>query len=118
MNTPVSFPLAKLLKEKGFIERAEKRYGTKSGILYNDAVINDLEDDVFIAAPTISDVVMWIYNKNGIWISPYQYRDHAADANDVFVFRTHQTGMQEFKSPSKAYEAAIEVTLNKFDSIK
>ena len=64
-------------------------------------------DDDTLSAPTIADVVMWIYNTHRIWISPYQYRDHAADANDEFVFRTHQTGMQEFKSPIEAYEAAI-----------
>lgn len=29
MNNPVTFPIARLLKEKKFDKRAEKRYGTK-----------------------------------------------------------------------------------------
>lgn len=103
MNTPVSFSLARLLKDKNIHILSAKSMYASNGEL-TDAVY-DFDDWCF--APNISDVVMWIYNKNGIWISPYQYRDHAADANDEFVFRTHQTGRQEFKSPSEAYEAAI-----------
>ena len=111
MNTPVSFELAKLLKEKGFIERAEKRYGTKSGILYNDAVINDLEDDVFTAAPTIADVVMWLYEKYNIWISA----DPEIDTNTWFHTITHGKSITAFGSYStltEAYEKGIEHILN------
>ncbi len=82
MNKPVSFPLAKVLKEK---------------------------ESYF--APTISDVIMWLYETHKIWISVYEYKDHAADSNDPFVFRSSVTGLKEFKTPTEAYSAAIEYIL-------
>lgn len=127
MNTLVSFQLAKLLKEREFDKRAEKRYGTKSGILYNDAVINDLEDDVFTAAPTIAEVVMWLYEKHEIWI----WSTPQIDLKGEFYWKWYVIKLSNMRpksatsiikhpmfrdmnsTPEKAYEAAIEFILEK-----
>jgi hypothetical protein len=116
MNTPVSFPIAKLLKEKGFDKRAEKRYGTQSGILYNDAVINDLEDTVFTAAPTIAEVVMWLYKKHEIWIVVnidiqnrwYFELFNLKDKRNAEILPDDEYW---FNTPTEAYEAGIEYVL-------
>jgi hypothetical protein len=107
MNTPVSFPLAKLLKEKGFdkptfgfYSYSSNKYDTYSQLIR----VNLLSDNY--AAPTISDVVMWLYEKHGIWISPTHQHNQF-----FWGFGSYQT--QEFKTPTEAYEAAIEYTLNK-----
>ena len=65
----VSFELAKMLKEVGFDWRSESRYGTGTGILYNDPTINDLCEDgdhTFTAAPTLSLAQKWFREEKGI----------------------------------------------------
>ena len=48
---------------------------------------------------------MWLYEKHKIWINPtYQYNKF------FWKFGSYQT--QEYNSPTEAYEAAIEYTLN------
>jgi len=117
MNTPVSLPIAKLLKEKGFdkptfgfYSYSSNKYDTYSQLIR----VNLLSDNY--AAPTIADVVMWLYEKHGIWISVYQYKDHAADNNDPILFRSKITGRNEWlnesNSPTKEYEAAFDYILN------
>jgi hypothetical protein len=86
MNTPISFPIAKLLKEKGFDLPAQKYYehalksvknkedgysgpfGWKKGELnlqtdyfVNNSKTADLTSEMWYmcSAPTIADVVMW-----------------------------------------------------------
>lgn len=73
MTTTVSFKLAKLLKEKGFDKRCNGCYDEKG--IYGFTVMsikqyytNSKEDTWNFAAPTISEVVMWLYEKHGIWI--------------------------------------------------
>ena len=102
MNTPVSFETAKLLKEKGFNKRSEPYRYSNTGEL---TLLEGLD------APTIAEVVMGLYEKYGIWISVYQYKDHAADVNDDYMFRSNYTKIREYKTPKEAYEAAIEYTL-------
>jgi hypothetical protein len=88
MNTPVSFPLAKVLKEKGFriLPAFKSSY------------------------PTISDVVMWLYEKHGIWISV----DPDNDIDTWFYTISHGTSTTVFgnySGPIEAYEGAIEHVL-------
>jgi len=128
MNKPVEFSTAKLLKEKGFKEPVIKCYATfKENIVLHSIYNSEIPEDMngtrheiipnvypnppYYSAPTIAQVIMWLYEKHGIWISVYQYKDHAADVNDSFVFRSNYTGIKEFNSPKEAYEAAIEYTL-------
>jgi hypothetical protein len=116
MTTPVSFPLAKLLKEKGFDKKCKEYFtdGTLS--------ISDEPKEVFIEAvktnkiisckaPTISDVVMWIYEKHKIWISV----DPENDINNTW-FHTISHGKStnvfgNYSSLTEAYEAGIEDVL-------
>ena len=73
-------------------------------------------------SPTISDVVMWLYEKHGIWIDvnitrygkfwgnvflKEEYNDLKNPFNWEFVNQ-----IIDFNSPTEAYEAAIEYTLN------
>ena len=95
MNTPVSPKLDKLLLDMGI----------------------DMP-----VSPTISDVIMWIYEKHEIWIQvnitrygkfwgnvflKEEYNDLKNPFNWEFVNQ-----IIDFNSPTEAYEAAIEYTLN------
>ena len=114
MNTHVSFPLAKLLKEKGFDKPTNLLYqlnGTLHTVIpnsdyphlkvhnnkeidsYTNGFLNwnglDLDEDerldlysgfneryddafsVCCTAPTIVDVIMWLYEKHEIFIQPF-----------------------------------------------
>lgn len=116
MTEPVNFEIAKLLKEKGFdspcrfLYKSEKGWEEGIGVDYN---WNSFDS---YSAPTIGKVVMWLYEKHGIWISV------------DMLFEEHQTGFwytvreskkddfavqsNEYSTISEAYEAAIEYTLN------
>lgn len=87
MNTPVSFEIAKLLKEKGFEGECSSFYvkpnskvfgidehGRTFSVTYTPkklyhcgehAALN--KKSVYLA-PTIADVIMWLHEKHGIWI--------------------------------------------------
>lgn len=93
MNTPVNFELAKLLKEKGY------------------RILPDFKSSY----PTIAEVVMWLYEKHGIWISV----DWTVFFKEkVWFYSIRQKNQSSklkrlFNSPTEAYEAAITYTLTK-----
>ena len=81
MNTPVSFEIAKLLKEKGLIFKTSMFYpdlSWKQDTLCNSLYMEGVDycqelslkswGDIF-PAPTITEVVMWLYEKHSIWIA-------------------------------------------------
>jgi len=82
MNTPVSYIMAKLLKEKGFEVKVRPMYYFDKSIHTGSYMYNangELElcnmPEVglrkgWIDSPTIADVVMWLYEKHGIWVVP------------------------------------------------
>jgi hypothetical protein len=139
MNTPVNFEIAKLLKEKGFDLKVRSMYceeklhrDTNLKGNYNDVIWvrtwrNSPYDDT-VSAPTITEAVMWLYEKHGIWISIHS--DKALNWKSLFSIKIDWTypkdstikgikpkyfkykGKNEFNSPTEAYEAAIEYTLN------
>lgn len=134
MNTPVSFELAKLLKLKGFDEPCSHAYKeVESPVLYihqdkkynnsfekewqNTVRKNSHMDNAAInrySAPTIAEVVMWLYEKHGIWICVL-YKRHSQEKHFAYDIRQAngiETYLWEHSSPTKAYEAAIEYTLN------
>lgn len=129
MNKEVTFPIATLLKEKNFPYYCKSGY-TEKGVVYlhqggQELVRNGEEyyegrnyegDDFYCSAPTIADVVMWLYEKYDIWISvepPFPRRNvlweyYIQSAEDRSLM--HQNS--GYDSPTEAYEAAIEYVLN------
>ena len=123
MNTPVSPSLAKLLKEKEFnlkvitfydYERLstpfDKQRQLDGLINYNPINWNSTKNH-YTSAPTIADVVMWLYKKHGIWISV----DPENDTDTWFHTITHGKSVTVFgnySSLTEAYEKGIEHILN------
>lgn len=143
MNTPVSFELAKLLKEKGFDTPTFYYYENEKLVepyLENGSSTDtefrvDLSDlkEYFnkwsktVSAPTVVEVVMWLYEKHGIWISVecdcyaelwFSKLSVASEKNWDNIDLRHEIISaakkfpNEHNSPTEAYEAAIEYTLN------
>lgn len=117
MTQRVNFEIAKLLKEKGFNERTysfffddvPNSFFTKKEKLYYNRIYKS------ISAPTIADVVMWLYDKCGIWVTVcvigidgFGYWLH--DKNRKRLNPEDQGGY--WHSPTEAYLSAIEYTLN------
>jgi hypothetical protein len=66
------------------------------------------------SAPTIAEVVIWLYEKHGIW-TEVQSPDYPTDKwayviHKPFKYGTYGDG-ENFNSPIEAYEAAIDYTL-------
>lgn len=104
----VDFDTAKLLEEKGFNVECNKFYDEHGHL-------NESVNDFFVPrfeAPTIAQVVMWLYNKHGIWISV----DKTFSDEFFFAITTNNEHNSKeskdfFNSPKEAYEAAIENVL-------
>jgi hypothetical protein len=119
MNTTVSFELAKLLKEKGFDRMCKHIYAYgNTTTIDNLAWIDNSNDRGYYSAPTIVEVVMWLYEKHGVWVNP-----HFDDGVLCFYYvintstvRKHANRINSlparFKSPTEAYTSAIEYVLN------
>lgn len=117
MNTVVSFELAKLLKEKGFDKTVNNAYlfNSERANVPNGEFSN--KGEKYISAPTIAEVVMWLYEKHLIWISVDISGAFAKNTLEGELYykiiknnREVQPGflMQDFyNSPTEAYEAAI-----------
>jgi len=138
MNTPVSFEIAKLLKEKDFDERCNHGYwfNKKNPTLLNNATYANSQHQIYdgrrilALAPTIADVVMWLHEKHGIWISVFFVLQHKAwDYSYTNINWTEEENSKELKqeldniinnlfrptvkknSPTEAYLEAIKYTL-------
>ena len=122
MNTLVNFELAKLLKEKCFNQPCQflRVGGTyrisneKEGDLFdNGDPSTQIPNDWFLA-PTIAEVVMWLYEKHEVWIN-VRYMDNVANFGfcvTTLKDNTEQTELYYFSTPTEAYEAAIQYVLN------
>jgi len=131
MNTPVSFELAKLLKEKEFDEPTKVWHQRGNGIVGCVEGQRDFfnrKGDVYTSAPTIAEVVMWLYEKYNIWISVspvFEFNDGREDYLTIRGYQYYITVITDNKynqekthadrgnknSPTEAYEAAIKYTL-------
>lgn len=119
MDKPVSYELAKLLKEKGFNLKVVNFYNYEKLSLISDkdrqveGLVNynpinwNFVKEHFTSAPSIAEVVMWLYEKHGIWI------EVTTDVNGKFCWLVKQfrASNNNFNSPTEAYEAAIDYTL-------
>lgn len=117
MNKPVNFELAKLLKEKSFTSVftvfSNKYYnnlGDYRVVSYNVKIENNEYE-----APTIAEVVMWLYKKYGIWI---YISDNSARLGFRYQIQrlkilgeNNFSSEKRYDSPTEAYELAIEYVL-------
>ena len=137
MTTPISFELAKLLKEKGFDIPCREGWvnylasftgETRMPDDESNLVMDTLGNRHLIERPTIAEVVMCLYKKHGIWIevsltdnSRSYYFDYTIitskdrDFNDENCFDSAKRIYDKDKhnSPTEAYKAAIEYCLTK-----
>lgn len=119
MNTPVNFELAKLLKEKGFDEPIHQYYRNEDIVRLSSSNNMNQHGDGFVSAPTSAQVVMWLYEKHGVWVrvTPIPYSDNLTHWRWEHMSTNYSTRNfkwkkeQDYMSPTEAYEAAIEYTL-------
>lgn len=128
LSKEVSFKINQLLYDKGWrYELGVDETGHK--------VKNSLAEqrwnkgDLTYADITITEVIDWLYEKHGIWIStdwmsrtkPYNSGFHSYlrgtkkpinQDNFIPINNTKNPGYEVFNSSTEAYEAAIEYTLN------
>ena len=130
MTTLLNAELSRLCADKGYKRPKgySQPYYNHLGILNGDvtelvkAQINEEDTTPFqtIAAPTIVEVVMWLYGKHGIWIQvkpggKLETWDFITQKKDntfavpYFEIKQHKPF---FNSPTEAYSAAIDYTLN------
>jgi len=121
MNTPVSFEIAKLLAEKGFDNATDTFYWLEDElnpeVIYGKTPRQKFHKEYggSLSAPTIAQVVMWLYEMYGIWI--YTVRDYdlpkfgyAIQQPNIYSVLSHLHN--DFNSSTEAYSNAIEFTLN------
>lgn len=113
MTTTVNFEIAKLLKEKGFEQESDTYYTTNGELKYDFdyPALQPSKPYGYYDAPTIAEIVMWLYENHKFWIVAFPIED-GFWAFDVFDSKSEciKSGM-EFNSPTEAYETAIEYTL-------
>ena len=147
LNKHVDFSTAKLLKEKeykdknmlGTVRLSEPEYYDPNGIIHNikDAFEEkDYKIEDCYNAPTIAEVVMWLYEKHGIWIAvnrvvigsdewdysyiisylPKEYEFEKRRSKHLVEIQSFKEGVGSYHgawyTPTEAYEAAIKYTLN------
>lgn len=113
MTTNISFDLAKLLKAKGFDELTIYWHQRGDGIIGCVEGKRDFynrKGEVYTSAPTIAEVVMWLYEKHSIWISVDF--DTKKWFEVITVLNENNRIIQNgHNSQTEAYEAAIKYCL-------
>jgi hypothetical protein len=136
MTEPVNSKIAKLLKEKKFNEPCLLYWKDLNleGHRFKDWNNETIGDSPmhkrnagYYSAPTISEVVMWLYKNRGIWIGVKPSYDGIEWYSEMFTAseqswndkdKRHSinTAFRDYNSihnsPTEAYEAAIEYALN------
>lgn len=107
MNTPVNFEIVELLMDKGF---------------ENNLVHDGMGSYHYNVS--IADAVMWLHEKHGLWIythriEPFVYDDipypksvWVSKCDEKFIDTDNGLAVNHYNSPTEAYLAAIEWTLN------
>jgi hypothetical protein len=115
MNIHVYFEIAKLLKEKGFTKGFDG--GQKFYYPLTKELTENHRGDNY-PAPTIAEVVMWLYEKHGVWVDvSLNQLSKPTDLqwmySIVFTQRcTYSHSPKSYTTPTAAYEAAILYVLN------
>jgi aromatic ring-cleaving dioxygenase len=71
---------------------------------------------VYYSSPTIAQVVMWLYEKHGIWIQIHHWTKQPVNDDEILenAFQWFANGEADgkiFRTPTEAYLQAIEYTL-------
>lgn len=106
MTTYVDFDLAKLLEQKGFVSKVNRYWNCG----YNDGIKPSLsmfrnEHIGSVSAPTIAEVVMWLYEKHEVWVEVYY------DNSKKEFYIVWDGEEYKFNTPTEAYIKAIEYVL-------
>jgi hypothetical protein len=135
MNTPVSFELAKTLKEKGFdepclnfytnprckmfgIDEHNRYYPIKNKAkkLWTSGNAVTLDSKHVYYAPIIAEIVMRLYEKHGIWITTHPNHSFKYWSVNLITNKNAEDNLYPatiYNSPTEAYEEAIEYCLTK-----
>src|SRR5690554_1407200 len=112
MNTPVNFEIGKLLRDnKQNISSSKLMYASNGKL--TDAIY---DFDEWCFAPTIAEVIMWLYEKHGIWIEVHfwddAFRMKIVNIVELKVIKGFGIGDSDaFKSPTEVYSEAIKYIL-------
>ena len=120
MTNPVSFEIAKLLKEKGFDRNNEY-------MVFTSVETEKYPEGELFLKPTIADAVMWLFEKHEVYIHMSPHGDEeellkeckwwfSIYQNTIYNLRAGckvTPGLNEYSSLPEAYEAAIEYCLTK-----
>ena len=115
MNTPVNFEIAKLLKEKSFDKLSNFLWHFNGSDLIK--MPNKNSENFGFSAPTIAEVVMWLYEKYGIWINAVPYGSSQTEwCFTLYSVNLYYDGKSIFtgptlNSPTEAYKSAIKYCL-------
>lgn len=122
MNKEVNFNIAKLLKEKGFDKRVKGFYDTERELHIN--YTDEMNTKGFAnrhlpkgeySAPTIAEVIDWIFEKYEILITVMRDYDEGmfeGYEGSIDILSQGIVYTKTFDSPLKALEVAIDYTLN------
>lgn len=71
MNKEVNFEIAKLLKDKGFDNESSHYYNEEGELLFDMhfPALQPTKPEIYFDAPTIAEVIYWIYSQCDVWIS-------------------------------------------------
>lgn len=130
MNTLISPETKQLLFDKGWRYELSESYdpeigGTRVNHSLGEQRWNEGKNLTYVDITT-SEVVMWFYEKHGIWIYPlpvddsmklWQARIIKGEpfnklSNTLKIISHGEISYRGIYSPTEAYEAAIEYTLN------
>ena len=115
MNTSVSLELAKCLKDKGINFPCEKRYNELGELTATKLDMNMQPNNYSnsYAAPTIFEVVMWIYKKHEFWCYTYTNGKiwHPCIQHKFGDMAVLSGKIGNYNSPEESFEAAIKYCL-------
>jgi hypothetical protein len=116
MKNPVNIKISKALKEKGFDERTPSVWICALGESRLREIDLSLElTDNEYNAPTIADVIMWLYEKHEMWIHVCYMVDTKNWWWDCYKYKKENGLLNppgfsngfNHQSPMEAYETAI-----------
>jgi hypothetical protein len=116
-SKPVDYPTAKILKDKGYDKISQNLWHFNGSDCIE--MPNKNSENFGFSAPTIGEVLEWLYEKHRIWIrvTPIPYSDNLTHWRWEHISTNYSTRSlkwkkeQDYMSPTKAYEAAIEYCL-------